>query len=103
MVIPALVSEYSHLTMDWTTSESGFDYRRVQRVFFSMWEGQGRETCVKLQIISAGRDNGNIEIWKQDGRVLRHTDRLCGLVVRVPGYRSRGPGSISGATTFSEK
>jgi hypothetical protein len=23
-----------------------------------------------------------------------------GLVVRVPGYRSRGPGSIPGATTF---
>jgi hypothetical protein len=30
-------------------------------------------------------------------------DRLCGLVIRVPGYRSRGPGSIPGATTFSEK
>jgi hypothetical protein len=30
--------------------------------------------------------------------------RLCGLVVRVPGYRSRGPGSIPGATRFfSEK
>jgi hypothetical protein len=28
--------------------------------------------------------------------------RLCGLVVRVPGYRSKGPGSISGATRFSE-
>jgi hypothetical protein len=27
-------------------------------------------------------------------------DRLCGLVVEVPGYRSRGPGSISGATRF---
>jgi hypothetical protein len=26
-----------------------------------------------------------------------------GLVVRVPGCRSRGPGSIPGATTFSEK
>jgi hypothetical protein len=26
----------------------------------------------------------------------------CGLVVRVPGYRSRGPGSIPGATRFSE-
>jgi hypothetical protein len=25
------------------------------------------------------------------------------LVVRVPGYRSRGPGSIPGATRFSEK
>jgi hypothetical protein len=31
------------------------------------------------------------------------TDSLCGLVVRVPGYRFRGPGSIPGATTFSEK
>jgi hypothetical protein len=30
-------------------------------------------------------------------------DRLCGLVVRVPGYRSKGPGSISGATRFSQK
>jgi hypothetical protein len=29
--------------------------------------------------------------------------RLCGLVIRVPGYRSRGPSSIPGATTFSEK
>jgi hypothetical protein len=28
---------------------------------------------------------------------------LCGLVVRVPGYRSRGPGLIPGATRFSEK
>jgi hypothetical protein len=31
-------------------------------------------------------------------------DRLCVLVVRVPGYRSRGPGfSIPRATRFSEK
>jgi hypothetical protein len=30
-----------------------------------------------------------------------HCDRLCGLVV-IPGYRSRGPGSIPGATRFSE-
>jgi hypothetical protein len=27
----------------------------------------------------------------------------CGLVVRVPGYRSRGTGSITSTTTFSEK
>jgi hypothetical protein len=31
----------------------------------------------------------------------KYTDR--GLVVRVPGYRSRGPGSIPGTTRFSEK
>jgi hypothetical protein len=30
-------------------------------------------------------------------------DRLCGLVVRVRGYRSRGPGSITGATRIFEK
>jgi hypothetical protein len=27
---------------------------------------------------------------------------LCGLVVRVPGYRSTGPGSIPGAARFAE-
>jgi hypothetical protein len=30
-------------------------------------------------------------------------DRLCDLVVRVAGYRFRGPGSIPGAIRFSEK
>jgi hypothetical protein len=34
---------------------------------------------------------------------LKKRDRLCGLVVKVPGYRSTGPGSIPGATRFSEK
>jgi hypothetical protein len=30
-------------------------------------------------------------------------EEICGLVVRVPGYRSIGPGLIPGATRFSEK
>jgi hypothetical protein len=30
--------------------------------------------------------------------VCRNGDRLCGLVVRVLGYRSGGPGSIPGTT-----
>jgi hypothetical protein len=30
-------------------------------------------------------------------------DRLCGLVVRVLGYRSGDPGSIPGTTRFPEK
>jgi hypothetical protein len=30
--------------------------------------------------------------------VSSDTDRLCGLVVRVLGYRSGGPGSIPGTT-----
>jgi hypothetical protein len=38
-----------------------------------------------------------------DFHLCTQSDGLCGLVVRVPGYRSRGPGSIPGATRFSEK
>jgi hypothetical protein len=30
--------------------------------------------------------------------VYKYVDRLCGLVVRVLGYRSGGPGSIPGTT-----
>jgi hypothetical protein len=30
-------------------------------------------------------------------------DRLCGLVVRGPGYMFKGPGSIPGSTRFSVK
>jgi hypothetical protein len=35
--------------------------------------------------------------------VIHSDDRLCGLVVRVPGYKYRGPGSIHGVTRFYEK
>jgi hypothetical protein len=33
----------------------------------------------------------------------KKVDRLCGLVVRVPGYKSRGPGLIPGSRRFNEK
>jgi hypothetical protein len=36
-------------------------------------------------------------------KVLRLTGGLCGLVVRIPGYRSRGQGSVPFDTSFSEK
>jgi hypothetical protein len=35
--------------------------------------------------------------------MYKKIDRLCDLVVRVPGYRSGGLDSIPGATRFSEK
>jgi hypothetical protein len=35
--------------------------------------------------------------------VVHHYLCFSGLVVRVPGYRSRGPGSILGSTRFPEK
>jgi hypothetical protein len=42
-------------------------------------------------------------ILEFSGAMQSRNDRLCGLVASVPRYRSRGPGSIPGATRFSEK
>jgi hypothetical protein len=36
--------------------------------------------------------------WNIFGLCVCNVDRLCGLVVRVLGYRSGGPGSIPGTT-----
>jgi hypothetical protein len=48
---------------------------------------------------------GILDLEKADVTINQcfSTDLLCCLVVRVPGYKSGGPGSISGATRFSEK
>jgi hypothetical protein len=35
--------------------------------------------------------------------MYKKVDRICGLVVSVPGCRSRDTGSIHGAIRFSEK
>jgi hypothetical protein len=35
--------------------------------------------------------------------ITKKLDRPCGLLVRVPGYRFRGPGFILGTSRFSEK
>jgi hypothetical protein len=48
----------------------------------------------------------NIGIYNLSQKIKQYwynTYHLCGVVVRVPGYRSKGPGSILGATKFSEK
>jgi hypothetical protein len=44
---------------------------------------------------------GELKAWTDSELQIDYT--VCGLVVRVPGYRSRGPGLIPGATRFSEK
>jgi hypothetical protein len=36
-------------------------------------------------------------------RRINKSNRFCGAVIRVPGYKSKGTGSIPGATRFSEK
>jgi hypothetical protein len=41
----------------------------------------------------------DVNVFEMSG----YFDRLCDLVVRDSGYKSRGPDSIPGATRFSEK
>jgi hypothetical protein len=41
-----------------------------------------------------------VYVYNRDDSLI--PDRLCGLVVRVLGYRSGGLGSIPGTTRFSE-
>jgi hypothetical protein len=44
-----------------------------------------------------------IKIWKETLRVVLDMGHLlCGLVVRVPDFKTRGSGSISSATRYSE-
>jgi hypothetical protein len=51
---------------------------------------------------SPGSDQIPAELIQAGGEILlseiHKLDRLCGLVVRVFGYRSGGPGSIPGTT-----
>jgi hypothetical protein len=63
--------------------------------------GEGRETPTLLGPLEMAKLN-HWHSWKLDLSKEPKRDRLCGLVVTVPGYRSRGPGSIPGATRFSE-
>jgi hypothetical protein len=53
------------------------------------------QTFVGFDCSSALKVNAYISLLH---RITRQIDRLCGLVVRVLGYRSGGPGSIPGTT-----
>jgi hypothetical protein len=45
------------------------------------------------------RKDANLS-WIINGKLIVLCDCLCGLVVRVPSYRSRGPGSIPALPDF---
>jgi hypothetical protein len=61
---------------------------------------------VDIKITPRGTARGHHSLWAVISRGqryrmrknilnrIRYTGRLCGLMVRVPGYRSRGPGRV---------
>jgi hypothetical protein len=52
-------------------------------------------------LVSVTFSNKNTEMDNEVG--VCSNGRLCSLVVKVPGYRSLGLGSVPDATRFSEK
>jgi hypothetical protein len=56
--------------------------------------------CIPIQPLTAYVSKSKTLVRSEDFTQYRYQiDRLCGLVVRFPAYRSRGPGT----TRFSEK
>jgi hypothetical protein len=63
-----------------------------------LWSN-GQSSCCRTEMYCASCEVRTEFIYV----MLKKVDRLCSQVVRVPGYRSRGPGSILCATRFPEK
>jgi hypothetical protein len=51
-----------------------------------------------MKVVSPGDKLPKLRIPDIERQSYAMSDRLCGLVVRVLGYRSGGPGSIPGTT-----
>jgi hypothetical protein len=68
--------------------------RRAQQLFYCCVCASCRGNVITVPFPS--KDEGNAQRQRQQGD-------LYGLVIRDPDYRSRGPGSIPGATRISEK
>jgi hypothetical protein len=58
----------------------------------------GKAQRVRLKALPVDLERGPLSLLSTTEELLGRNDHLCGLVVRVPGYKSRGPGSIPGAT-----
>jgi hypothetical protein len=74
----------------------------MAKTVFDLSEGDDRSWCAEcgwqyLAVVKKYSHKGQIILY---GKNLY--DRLCSLVVRVSGYRSRDPDSIPSATRFSE-
>jgi hypothetical protein len=64
-----------------------------------MWMGHQAESCGLSEAVILSKI-GSVANKASEFFSVYCEDRLCGLVVRVPGYRSIGPGKIPGATRF---
>jgi hypothetical protein len=74
----------------------------IYRLMLNLW-CKGKTKYIPITGLKANRvvRRQGFHIFLNSGiQQFLFAHRLCGLVVRVPGYRCRGPGSIPGATDF---
>jgi hypothetical protein len=88
-------------------SKSLLCWRLVTELWFENPLGYVRWSKARGSVMEVVR--GDIQMtmltvvnFDNNNNIIIIRDRLCGLMVRAPGYRSRGQGSIPGATRFSE-
>jgi hypothetical protein len=67
------------------------------------WSASRPELLHLMETIHRNTSNKDLSVRIILDAMETRKDRLCGLVVIVPGYKSIGPGSIPCATRFSEK
>jgi hypothetical protein len=78
----------------------------LHQISVGMIRGVDVSVTCKLSYMQAVRNTFTIICGKpaaKENPLESPVDRLCGLVVRVPGYRSRGPGIDSRRYQISEK
>jgi hypothetical protein len=89
-----------HKTGGWFTTHPQPEVSWKQKCKMTKWTASRNSNgAVNSGAISSDSNNNRTDLNNVSSFYI-----LCGQVVRVPGYRSRGPGSTSGATRFfSEK
>jgi hypothetical protein len=89
-------------------------WKKINELTTNSQHNNIRDVCRERSELKRSRHTRSNLMKGENGELLADThktlnmrdnyfDRLCGLMVRVPGYRSRGPVSIPTATRFSDK
>jgi hypothetical protein len=81
----SLARPYDHKWFHFGRSKAQVHVREWRTKQLSTWNG------VLIQKLIATYLNKKFIFFVEFERLLYHIDRLCGVVVRVSGYRSRGP------------
>jgi hypothetical protein len=94
---------YMATCIHWTCNRLTFAKAKCLHAYVSVRRAQWRSIRNKTRDSTLREIAMMLSTPSYFSYVMEVMDRFCGLVVRVLGYRPRGPGPIPGATRLSEK